>query len=79
MTITLNKELSELLQAKATREGRDTNTVAQELLAASLTDAARDFSEAVEGVRRGLEDFEAGRYRSLAEVKADKKAKYGIG
>ena len=79
MTITLDDELYKMLQTQAAREGRDTDTVARELLAASLTDAARDFSEAVEGIRRGFEDFEAGRYRTLAEVRAEKKAKYGIG
>ncbi len=78
MTITLNEELTELLQAQATREGRDADTVARELLAASIREAARDFSEAVEGIRRGFKDFEAGRYRSLSEIKAEKKARYGI-
>jgi PHD/YefM family antitoxin component YafN of YafNO toxin-antitoxin module len=33
--------------------------------------------EAIEGIRRGLEDVDKGRTRSLGRMKADKKKKHG--
>jgi predicted transcriptional regulator len=38
----------------------------------------QEFNETVEAIRRGMADIEAGRYRSLAEVDADMRQKYGI-
>ncbi len=34
--------------------------------------------EAIEGVRRGLEDVEQGRTRSIRRMRAEKKKKYGL-
>ena len=38
----------------------------------------QEHAEAVEDIRRGIRDLEAGRYRSLEEVDADMRRKHGI-
>lgn len=67
ITVTLSPEAEAKLLEKAARQGKDVATVAAELLASVLEWEAQDYEEAVEGIQRGLDDFEAGRFRSFAE------------
>jgi hypothetical protein len=53
-------------------------TVAAELLASVLEWEAQDYEEAVEGIQRGLDDFEAGRFRSFAEFAEEQRRKYNL-
>ncbi len=63
ITVTLSPEVEAKLLEKATRQGKDVATVAAELLASVLEWEAQDYEEAVEGIQRGLDDFESGRFR----------------
>jgi predicted transcriptional regulator len=73
ITIELAPEVLARLREKAAREGRDAESVAADLLADALEWEAEDRAQAIEGIRRGLADFEAGRFRSLEEVIARKQ------
>lgn len=78
LTIDLAPELIERLHEKATREGQDAETIAAHILAEALEWEAQDRREAVEGIQRGLADFDAGRFRSLDEVIAEKQRRHGL-
>ena len=65
ITIDLAPEVLARLRDKAAREGEDSEAVAARLLAEALEWEAQDQGEAIEGIQRGLADFEAGRFRSL--------------
>lgn len=75
MTLTITPNTEALLLAKAERDGGDVNAVADALLADLL---ARDQAEEIAALRVGLEASDAGRVRPLAEVAAEKRAKYGL-
>ncbi len=57
---------------------KDVATVAAELLASVLEWEAQDYEEAVEGIQRGLDDFEAGQFRSFAEFAEEQRRKYNL-
>jgi predicted transcriptional regulator len=78
ITIELDPELSVWLQEKAAQEGREADAVAAALLAEVRECEDQDRAEAVEGIRRGLADFEAGRFRPLEEVIAEKQTRYDL-
>lgn len=67
MSITINPDTEARLRDIAVREGQDINTLADALLNLALEWAAKDRAEAVEGIKRGLEAFEEGRYRPFRE------------
>lgn len=52
--------------------------VAEALIAAGLEAEAREKAEAAEGIRRGLEDFAAGRYSPATQVFAEIRARHGL-
>jgi predicted transcriptional regulator len=79
MTIVLTPQTEEQLCEKAEREGQDVNEVADALIQMALEWEAQERAEAAEGIRRGLEDFEAGRFSTAAEAFADIKARHVIG
>lgn len=78
MSITITPETEARLRQKAVREGQDMNTLADQILAAVLEWEAQDHTEAVEGIQRGLNDFEAGRFRSFQEFAAERREKYNL-
>jgi predicted transcriptional regulator len=78
ITIDLDPEVFARLHDKAARDGEDSASVAARLLAEALEWEAQDRREAIEGIRRGLADFEAGQFRSLEVVVAEKRGKYGL-
>lgn len=78
MTIVLTEQTETRLREKAEREGQDMNAIADALLANALNWDAREREEAAEGIRRGLEDFAAGRYSPASQVFADIRARHGI-
>ena len=77
ITIDLQPEVLARLHEKAAREGQESEAVAARLLAEALEWEAQDRREAIEGIQRGLADFEAGRFQPLEEIIAAKRAKYG--
>jgi predicted transcriptional regulator len=76
MTITVNltPEAERILREKAQRQGEDPEAVAATVLAEALEWEAQDRAEAVEGMQRGLDDFEAGRYRPFSEFAAEQRS-----
>jgi predicted transcriptional regulator len=78
IVLTLTPEIEALLRSRADRQGQDINLVASELLANLLTSEEQDFQEAIQGIKQGLDDFEAGRFRSFDEFSAEKRRQYGL-
>jgi hypothetical protein len=61
MEIPVSAERLAQLEDFARRRGKDTASALDEVLAEYLDWERRDYEEAVEGVRRGLDDVRAGR------------------
>jgi predicted transcriptional regulator len=78
ITVTLSPEAEAKLHEKAARQGKDVATVAAQLLASVLEWEAQDYEEAVEGIQRGLDDFDAGRFRSFEEFAEEQRRKYNL-
>jgi len=73
IVISLSPEVEARLREKAARQGQDVSLVAAELLASVLEWEARDSEEAIEGIQRGLDDFEVGRFRSFDEFAEEQR------
>lgn len=80
MTIMINltPELEEQLRKKATHQGQDISLVAAELLASVLQWEAQDSEDAIKGIQQGLDDFEAGNFRSFNEFADEQRRKYNL-
>ena len=78
IVVTLSPELEALLLDKAAQRGEDVNSVASELLASALEWEAQDSAEAIKGIQQGLDDFEAGRFRSFDEFAQEQRHKYDL-
>jgi predicted transcriptional regulator len=78
IVITLSPELEALLRDKAAQRGQDINFVASELLADILVWEAQDSEEAVKAIQQGLDDFEAGRFRSFENFAEEQRHKYKL-
>jgi len=78
IVVNLSPELEARLRDKAARQGQDVNLVASELLAEILVWEAQDSEEAIEGIQQGLNDFEAGRFRSFQEFAEEQRRKYNL-
>ncbi|BAY40692.1 hypothetical protein NIES2111_50790 [Nostoc sp. NIES-2111] len=78
IVVSLNPELEARLRQKAAQQGKDVSSVASELLEGILEWELQDSQEAIEGIQRGLEDFEAGRYRSFDEFAEEQHRKYNL-
>ena len=73
IVISLSPQVEAQLREKAARQGQDVSLVAAELLASVLEWEARDSEEAIEGIQRGLDDFEVGRFRSFDEFAEEQR------
>lgn len=78
IVITLSPELETLLRNRAVQQGQDVNFVASELLASVLEWEAKDSEEAIRGIQQGLDDFEAGRFRSFQDFSEEQRHKYNL-
>jgi predicted transcriptional regulator len=78
IVITLSPELETLLRNRAVQQGQDVNFVASELLASVLEWEAQDSEEAIRGIQQGLDDFEAGRFRSFQDFSEEQRHKYNL-
>lgn len=78
IVITLNPELETLLRVKAAQRGQDVNFVASELLASVLVWEEKDSEETIKGIQQGLDDFEAGRFRSFQDFAEEQYQKYNL-
>lgn len=78
IVITLNPELETLLRAIAVQRGQDVNFIASELLANVLAWEEKDSEETIKGIQQGLDDFEAGRFRSFQDFAEEQHQKYDL-
>ncbi|MBD1940256.1 hypothetical protein [Microcoleus sp. FACHB-68] len=78
IVVTLSPEVEARLREKAARQGQALNLVAAELLANILEWEMQDSQEAVEGIQRGLNDFETGQFRSFDEFSSEQHRKYNL-
>ncbi len=78
IVVTLSPELEALLRDRAAQRGQDVNSVASELLASALEWEQQDSEEAIKGIQQGLNDFEAGRFRSFQDFAEEQRNKYGL-
>ncbi len=78
IVVTLSPELETLLLDKAKQRGQDVNFVASELLAGVLEWGEQDSEEAIKGIQQGLDDFEAGRFRSFQDFAGEQRHRYNL-
>jgi predicted transcriptional regulator len=78
IVITLSPELEALLRDKAARQGQDVSLVASELLTSFLEWEVQESEAAIKGIQQGLDDFEAGRFRSFHEFAQEQRRKYNL-
>ena len=78
IVVTLSPELEALLLDKATQRGQDVSLVASELLASVLEWEEQDSEEAIKGIQQGLDDFEAGQFRSFQDFAEEQRSKYTL-
>ena len=76
--IQLKPERKAQLEEYARRRGQDPAAALDEALASYLEWELQDFTEAVEGIRRGYEDVRAGRTKPASEFLADMRQKHDI-
>jgi len=76
--VTLSPELEALLRDKAARLNQNVDLVASQLLANALEWEVQDSQEAIKGIQQGLDDFEAGRFRSFDEFAEEQRRKYNL-
>lgn len=76
--VSLSPELEARLQEIAARQGQDVSFVAAELLASALEWELQDSQEAILGIQQGLNDFDAGRFRTFEEFAEEKRRQYNL-
>lgn len=76
--ISLSPEIEAQLREKAAQQGQDVSVVAAELLTEILEWELRDSEEAIVGIQRGLDEFEAGRSRAFQEFAEEQRRKYNL-
>ena len=77
-TIQLPPETEHRLRERAVQQGETAEAVALAILIDALERDAQETTEAVEGIRRGLEDFEAGRFRSFSDFAEEQRRKHRL-
>lgn len=78
IVISLSPELEAQLREKAARQGQDISLTAAEMLADALAWEAQDSEQAIEGIKQGLDDFDAGRFRSFDDFAAEQRSKFNL-
>lgn len=76
--ISLSPEVEAKLREKAAQQGQDVSLIAAELLVRILEWESEDSEEAVAGIQRGLDDFEAGRFRAFQEFAEEQRRKHNL-
>jgi predicted transcriptional regulator len=77
-TITLKPERLAELEDYAKAHGQTPADALDELLEAQLAWEKQDYREAVEGIRRGLEDVKAGRVQDAEEFFEELRVEHGF-
>lgn len=76
--ISLSPEIEAQLREKAIQQGQDVSLVAAQLLSQILEWELQDSTEAIAGIQSGLDDFAAGRSRSLEEFAEEQRHKHNL-
>jgi len=76
--ISLSPEVEAQLREKASQRGQDVSIVAAELLTDILKWESQDSEEAIAGIQRSLDEFEAGHSRSFQEFAEEQRRKYNL-
>ena len=74
----LKPERKAQLDDYAQRHGQDPVAALDEVLAEALEWERQDYQEAVEGIRRGYEDYQTGRLRPVEESLEELRVKHGL-
>jgi predicted transcriptional regulator len=77
-TVPVKSERLAQLEEYARRRGKSTADALDDVLAEYLDWERQDYLEAVEGIRRGLEDVEAGRTKPADEFLDEFARKHGL-
>ena len=77
-TIPITSERKAQLDGYAQRHGQDPVAALDEALATYLAWDEEDYRDAVEGIREGYADFNAGRTRRADEVFEELRVKHGL-
>ncbi|MEH2328424.1 hypothetical protein [Nostoc sp.] len=78
IVVSLSPELEAQLREKAAQQGQDVSFVAAQLLEAVLDWEVQDSEAAIKSIQQGLEDFEAGRFRSFDDFADEQRRKYNL-
>jgi predicted transcriptional regulator len=78
MEVHLSPERQAQLNDYAHRHGQDPATALEDVLAEALEWERQDYAEAVEGIRKGYADFQAGRVRPVEESFEELRVKHGL-
>ena len=78
MEIQLSPERQAQLNDYARRHGKDPVVALDDALATALEWDQQDYQEAVEGIRQGYADLEAGRVRPIEESFEELRVKHGL-
>lgn len=78
IVVSLSPELEALLCDRAARQGQEVSLVVSELLTSVLAWEKQDSEAAIQEIQQGLEDFEAGRFRSFEDFAEEKRRKYNL-
>ncbi|HLO87875.1 MAG TPA: hypothetical protein VK203_23100 [Nostocaceae cyanobacterium] len=78
IVVSLSPELEARLRKKAAQQGQDIGSVAAELLESILDWEVQDSEAAIIGIQQGLDDFEAGRFRSFEDFANEQRRKYNL-
>lgn len=78
ITLTLPPKIEALLRQRAESTGQDITSVVLAVIAFGLSFDESDFFEALEGIQRGLDDFDQGQFSSLEEFVDRQNEKYGL-
>ncbi len=76
--VNLSPALEVLLNDRAAQRGQDVSFVASELLASVLEWERQDSEEAIKGIQQGLDDFQAGKFRSFQDFAEEQRQKYDL-
>jgi predicted transcriptional regulator len=78
ITIDLSPKIEALLRQRTENTGQDISQMAIAALTLRLSLEDDDFFEALEGIQRGLNNFERGQFSSLEDLVREQNQKYGL-
>jgi hypothetical protein len=78
LTLDLPQQLETLLRHRAETTGQDVGQFAIAVLTWGLNLNDPDFFETLNGIQRGLNDFEQGQHTSLEDFITEQNQKYGL-